>query len=85
MEVKGGILSAALGYIGSGLLGLLLGLSGTVCFIAGFRTRVRIDDGKTVFGKVKPLDPVRNTDPDVVDALRQERFEKGLDPYLNTD
>jgi len=71
--------------LGVGLFGYLCGLSGAVFFAIGFNARGRTEAGRKIFGGSKPLDPVRNTDPDVVDALRQERFEKGLDPYLNTD
>lgn len=49
------------------------------------KARSRIDSGQPILGKQKQYDPVRNTDRDVVDAIRQERYEKGLDPYLNED
>ena len=78
-------MATAAGYFGVWLLGVLFGLLGTVCFIAGFRSKTKIDSGQPAFGRAKPLDPVRNTDRDVVDAIRQERYEKGLDPYLNED
>jgi len=69
--------------IGCFLLGGVFGLSGTLLFAAGFRSRGRTDVGQPMFGSSKPLDPVLNTDPEVIDAIRQERYEKGQEPYYN--
>ena len=69
--------------VGFFLLGVLLGLSGTMLFIRGWDSRGRVEAGGKAFGKIETFDPILNTDPEVVDAIRQERYEKGLDPYLN--
>jgi hypothetical protein len=69
--------------IGFLVLGWVLGLSCSVFFAIGYRTRTRVDSGQSLFGSNKPLDPVLNTDPEVIDAIRQERYEKGQEPYYN--
>ena len=69
--------------IGFFLLGTLLGLLGTLLFIRGWDSRGRVDSGRKPFGKLEGQDPVVNTDREFIDGIRQERYEKGLDPYIN--
>jgi hypothetical protein len=76
-------MSGLLIFAGAFLLGGLFGLSGAVFFAVGFNSRGRVESGQSMIGKVKPLDTVLNTDPEVIDAIRQERYEKGFEPYIN--
>ncbi len=69
--------------IGLFILGGILGLSCSAFFVSGFKARTRVESGRKPFGRVKPLDPVVNTDPEFVDEIRQDRFQKGLEPYIN--
>ena len=69
--------------IGIFVIGWIIGTTGVLFYIAGFRARGRTDAGQPMFGSNKPLDPVLNTDPEVIDAIRQERYEKGQEPYYN--
>ena len=69
--------------LGVFLSGILLGLSGTLLFIRGWDSRGSVNSGGSAFGKVKSLEPVVNTDREFVDEIRQDRYEQGLDPYLN--
>jgi len=69
--------------IGAFLLGGLFGLSGALFYVRGLSDGRRIESGQKLFGKVKPLEPVVNTDREFVDEIRQDRYEQGLDPYLN--
>ena len=52
-------------------------------FIRGWDSRGRVDSGRKPFGKSGAQDPVVNTDREFIDGIRQERYEKGLDPYIN--
>ena len=70
-------------YVTIFLLGTLLGLCGTLLFIRGWDSRGRVDSGRKPFGKSGAQDPVVNTDREFIDGIRQERYEKGLDPYIN--
>ena len=70
-------------YVGLVLLGGLFGVSAALFWLWGYNVRTRVDSGQRPFGSSKPLDPVLNTDPEVIDAIRQERYEKGQEPYYN--
>ena len=70
-------------WIGLFLLGTMLGLCGTLLFIRGWCARGSIEKGQPIFGKAKNLDAMVNTDRGFVDEIRQDRFQKGQEPYIN--
>ena len=75
---------AAIGlYCGFFLFGIVCGLLGTLCFIRGWDSRGRVDSGTKPFGKLEQTDPLVNTDQEFIDDIRQDRLQKGQDPYVN--
>ena len=53
--------------------GILVGLLGSVFFVAGFKAKTNIEATGGVFGKPKPLDPFLNTSREA--RIEQRRAE----------
>ena len=75
-----------LSYAGAVLFGVLFGLSAAVFFAAGFIARGRAERGERVFGtRSSAGDPLVNTDGKFVEEVEQDRIQKGLETYINTE